>query len=104
MTPAALPSPRPPHAILAVAVLVLGHAAISAPPVSPPVPEGEIGAVEEPIRVSFRLADEVRVDGTVLLRFHGACVGCPSSTMTLRGGIERQLRDRIPEVSGVETV
>ncbi|MBT8484684.1 MAG: NifU family protein [Phycisphaerales bacterium] len=47
---------------------------------------------------------EVRDDGIVVLRFHGACVGCPSSNITLQGGIERQLRDRIPEVNGVETV
>ena len=47
---------------------------------------------------------EVRDDGTVVLRFHGACVGCPSSNITLQTGLERQLRDRLPEVSGVETV
>ncbi len=47
---------------------------------------------------------EVRDDGTVLVRFHGACVGCPSSSMTLQVGLERQLKDRIPEVSAVEAV
>ena len=47
---------------------------------------------------------EVRTDGTVLVRFHGACVGCPSSGMTLQVGLERQLKDHIPEVSAVETV
>ena len=41
-------------------------------------------------------------DGTVTVRFHGACVGCPSSTMTLQTGIERQLKDRIPEVRQVK--
>lgn len=40
----------------------------------------------------------------VQVRFHGACVGCPSSTLTLQSGIERSLRDRIPEVRGVQTV
>ncbi|MHC5113688.1 MAG: NifU family protein [Planctomycetota bacterium] len=47
---------------------------------------------------------DVREDGTVLVRFHGACVGCPSSSITLQVGIERQLKDRIPEVTAVETV
>ena len=47
---------------------------------------------------------DVRPDGTVLVRFHGACVGCPSSRITLQVGIERQLKDHIPEVSRVQTV
>ena len=42
--------------------------------------------------------------GVVHIRLHGACVGCPSSTMTLHGGIERSLRQRIPEVTRVEQV
>jgi Fe-S cluster biogenesis protein NfuA len=37
----------------------------------------------------------------VQIRFHGACHGCPSSTMTLQMGIERNLRDRVPEVTQV---
>lgn len=40
--------------------------------------------------------------GVAQIRLHGACVGCPSSTMTLHMGIERNLRERIPEVTGVE--
>ncbi len=47
---------------------------------------------------------EVADDGTVRVRFHGACVGCPSSTMTLQAGIERQLKGHVPEVRRVETV
>ena len=47
---------------------------------------------------------EVTTDGVVKVRFHGACVGCPSSTMTLQSGIERSLRDRIPSVRRVEPV
>lgn len=47
---------------------------------------------------------EVRSDGTVVVRFHGACVGCPSSDVTLSGGIERQLKNHLPEVRRVETV
>jgi len=44
---------------------------------------------------------DVLDDGTVQIRFHGACHGCPSSTMTLQMGIERNLREKIPEVTSV---
>ncbi|MCK6485051.1 MAG: NifU family protein [Phycisphaerae bacterium] len=40
-------------------------------------------------------------DGIVSVRLHGACVGCPSSAMTLKMGIERHLREKIPEVREV---
>jgi len=40
-------------------------------------------------------------DGTVQIRFHGACHGCPSSTMTLHHGIERTLVERVPQVKRV---
>ncbi|MBE9030821.1 MAG: NifU family protein [Alkalinema sp. RL_2_19] len=47
----------------------------------------------------------VDIDGpTVKLRLNGACGSCPSSTMTLRMGIERRLREQIPEINEVEQV
>ncbi|MEM8639539.1 MAG: NifU family protein [Cyanobacteria bacterium P01_G01_bin.54] len=47
----------------------------------------------------------VDIDGvTVKLRLQGACGSCPSSTMTLRMGIERRLREKIPEIAEVEQV
>ena len=42
--------------------------------------------------------------GVVQIRFHGACHGCPSSTMTLHMGIERNLREKVPEVTQVVSV
>lgn len=42
--------------------------------------------------------------GTVFLHLQGSCAGCPSSTITLKNGIENMLRHYIPEVSGVEAV
>ncbi len=42
--------------------------------------------------------------GTVYLALHGACSGCPSSTMTLKNGIEGLLRHYVPEVEAVEAV
>lgn len=45
----------------------------------------------------------VDIDGPVVkLRLQGACGSCPSSTMTLRMGIERRLREYIPEIAEVE--
>jgi Fe-S cluster biogenesis protein NfuA len=43
-------------------------------------------------------------DGTVYLAMHGACSGCPSSTMTLKQGIEGLLKHYVPEVETVEAV
>ena len=40
-------------------------------------------------------------DGIVELYLHGSCSGCPSSTATLKLGIEARLREAIPEVQGV---
>jgi len=44
---------------------------------------------------------DVSDDGVVRIRLHGACVGCNSSTTTLRNGIERYLRAKLPQVTQV---
>jgi len=46
----------------------------------------------------------ITADGVVEVRLHGACVGCPSSRMTLQLGIERNLKAHVPEVHGVRAV
>ena len=43
-------------------------------------------------------------EGTVKVRLKGACAGCPMSTMTLKNGIERILKEQIPEVKEVVAV
>lgn len=43
-------------------------------------------------------------DGIVKLEMRGACAGCPSSTATLKHGIENMLRHYVPEVESVEAV
>lgn len=43
-------------------------------------------------------------DGTVELRLTGACAGCAFSTMTLKMGIEKILKEEIPEVKEVVAV
>jgi Fe-S cluster biogenesis protein NfuA len=42
--------------------------------------------------------------GIVSLHLQGSCAGCPSSTMTLRNGIENMLRHYVPEVTAVQAV
>lgn len=43
-------------------------------------------------------------DGVVELQLQGACSGCPSSVMTLAAGIERVIREEVPEVTEIVTV
>ncbi|MDY6906774.1 MAG: NifU family protein [Chloroflexota bacterium] len=43
-------------------------------------------------------------DGVVSVRLTGACSGCPMRQMTLSGGIERILKERLPEVTEVVAV
>ena len=44
---------------------------------------------------------EVTDDGVVKLRLTGACYGCPMSQLTLKMGIERTLKEEIPEIKEV---
>ncbi|MEL6606011.1 MAG: NifU family protein [Cyanobacteria bacterium J06614_10] len=47
----------------------------------------------------------VELDGPIVkLRLQGACGSCPSSAMTLRMGIERRLREFIPEIAEIQQV
>ena len=43
-------------------------------------------------------------DGVVKVRLQGACVGCPMSTLTVKQGVERIIKARVPEVKSVEAV
>jgi Fe-S cluster biogenesis protein NfuA len=47
---------------------------------------------------------DVSDDGVVSVRLVGACGGCPHASMTLKMGIERILKQQIPEVQSVEAV
>ncbi len=44
------------------------------------------------------------VDGIVKVRLTGACGGCPMSQMTLKMGVERALKQQVPEIKSVEAV
>ena len=43
-------------------------------------------------------------DGVVKVRLTGACSGCPMSQMTLKQGVERALKEDVPEIKIVEAV
>jgi Fe-S cluster biogenesis protein NfuA len=43
-------------------------------------------------------------NGTVKVKLTGACAGCPMSTLTLKNGIERVLKQEVPEVKEVVAV
>jgi len=78
---------------------------------------GEEGEIETQIRelIETRVRPVVAQDGgditfqgfdrgVVFLHMKGACSGCPSSTATLKHGIENMLRHFVPEVNRVEAV
>jgi Fe-S cluster biogenesis protein NfuA len=44
------------------------------------------------------------VDGVVSVRLQGACKGCPGAQMTLKMGVERILKEEVPEVKSVQSV
>ena len=69
----------------------------------------QIEAVLEKVRPSL-IGDGGNVelidvkDGTVKVRLTGACAGCPMSAMTLKMGVERHLKEQVPEISEVVSV
>ena len=50
------------------------------------------------------LVDINEAEGIVRVKLHGACNTCPSATMTLKGGVERMLRQEVPEIKEVVAV
>ncbi|MEA2064192.1 MAG: NifU family protein [Gemmatimonadota bacterium] len=47
---------------------------------------------------------DITEDNMVQVRLKGACQGCPGAQMTLKMGVERALKEAVPEVKGVESV
>lgn len=69
----------------------------------------EVEKVLESIRPALQAdggdVELVDIDGGVVkVRLLGACGGCPMANMTLKGGIEAALKERIPAVERVESV
>ncbi len=83
------------------------------------VPAGEAGGDEVVQKIKQLIDEQVRPavamdggdiiyqsfeDGVVKLQLRGSCSGCPSSTMTLKAGIQSLLTRMVPEVKAVEAV
>ena len=68
--------------------------------------ETALGAIRPRLQADGGDVELVDVDGEgiVSVRLAGACRGCPGATMTLKMGIERILRQQVPEVKSVEAV
>lgn len=94
-----------------------GQLVIRAPKLKGVVPGAEAGLVE---RVRYVLDSEINpavashggrvslvevsADGVVLLRFGGGCHGCGQVDVTLKNGIEKTLREKVPEITAVRDV
>ena len=52
----------------------------------------------------IRLVDVDEATGVVNVELSGACIGCPSSSMTLKAGVERILKERVPGVTEVNAL
>ena len=52
----------------------------------------------------IELVEVQQESGKVSVRFSGACRGCPMSEMTLKMGVERRLKEKVPEISEVVAV
>ena len=69
-----------------------------------------VAAVIDTIRPAIQMdggdIEFVGVDdeGVVQVRLQGACVGCPSAQITLKLGVERNLKEKVPEVNEVVCV
>lgn len=71
----------------------------------------ELAKVEEVIEImrpaiqadggDITLVDVDSESGVVTVELSGACVSCPASTVTMKAGIERIMRDRVPGVTSV---
>lgn len=91
-----------------------GQLTIRAPRIKGEVP-GEAASLVERVRyvieteINPRVAshggrislEEITADGVVLLRFGGGCHGCGMADVTLKHGVEKTLRERIPEITAV---
>jgi len=72
--------------------------------------EDKVKEIIESIRVSLQShggdVELVGIDeeNTVSVRLQGACQGCPGATMTMKMGIERILKEQIPEIKQVVAV
>ncbi len=72
--------------------------------------EEELEKVLDEIRPALRFDGgdielvSIEEDGTILVRLMGACSGCGMSTLTLKAGVERVLKQKFPDIKEVKDV
>lgn len=67
--------------------------------------ERALDLIRPAIRMDGGEVELVAVEnGVARVRMMGACGGCPMSTMTLKMGIERAVRQQVPEIRAVEAI
>jgi len=67
--------------------------------------EAALGKIRPALRADGGDVELIDVkDGVVTVRLTGACAGCPMSTMTLKMGVERIIKEEVPEVKELVAV
>ena len=67
--------------------------------------EAALAEIKPQIQADGGDIDLVAVEnGIVKVRLRGSCVGCPMSALTLKQGVERVIKSKIPEIKSVEAV
>jgi len=67
--------------------------------------EAALAEIKPQIQADGGDIDLVAIEGNVVkVRLRGACVGCPMSALTLKQGVERIIKQKVPEIQSVEAV
>ena len=67
--------------------------------------EAALAEIKPQIQADGGDIDLVAIEnGIVKVRLRGACVGCPMSALTLKQGVERVIKQKVPEIKSVEAV
>jgi Fe-S cluster biogenesis protein NfuA len=67
--------------------------------------EAALAEIKPQIQADGGDIDLVAVENNIVkVRLRGACVGCPMSALTLKAGVERIIKSKVPEIQSVEAV
>jgi Fe-S cluster biogenesis protein NfuA len=67
--------------------------------------ESALAEIKPQIQADGGDIDLVAIEnGIVKVRLRGSCAGCPMATLTLKQGVERVIKSKIPEIKSVEAV
>jgi Fe-S cluster biogenesis protein NfuA len=67
--------------------------------------EAALAEIKPQIQADGGDIDLVAIENNIVkVRLRGACVGCPMSALTLKAGVERIIKQKVPEIKSVEAV